>query len=326
MDRYFNYAATAQLVFDPVANHIYAANQEACRLWQMNLEELLNCRVSELFASSFPRLIVFTEEVIEKGRGWTNHLLLHRSDQELRVEVSGRCSVAGEELHLFFNVQPADEIEKQRKRSDAEQHYLSGIGHWSRVSRVFQEFERENQLILDAAGEGIYGVDAKGMTTFVNPAAERILGYTAEQLAGRNMHRMIHYNHPDGSHFDTEECPIFMAFKQGKVQEVEDDIFWSRSGKPVHVEYTSTPIRDNGFIVGAVVVFRDVSQKKADRKRLVEALEEVESLKNRLELENAYLQQELSSEFNHHQIVGQSPAIKHIMEQIQLVAPTDATS
>ncbi len=325
MDRFFNYAATPQLVVTPHDNRLLAANQEACRLWQMNLNELMAHRASDLFRNSFPDLIVFTEEALYQGRAWCNHLLMHRDGQDIRVETNGRCAVAGDEVHLYLNLQIADDIDRERERSDAEQHYSSGIGHWNRVSRVFQEFERENQLILDAAGEGIYGVDANGFTTFVNPAAQRILGYTAEQLAGRNMHHMIHYHHADGSHYDSQNCPIFASFKDGKVQEVEDDIFWSRDGRPVSVEYTSTPIRDNDFIVGAVVVFRDVSQKKADRKRLMEAMAEVQKLKNRLEMENAYLQQELSSEFNYHQIVGTSPAINKIMEQIQLVAPTDAT-
>ena len=129
----------------------------------------------------------------------------------------------------------------------------------------------------------------------------------------------------DGSHFPIETCPIFAAFRDGDVQMVEDDVFWAKDGRPVDVEYTSTPVYDNGRIVGAVVVFRDVTQKKADHRRLLAALAEVEQLKHRLELENAYLQEEINSGFNHHQIIGQSAAVQHTVQQIQLVAPTDAT-
>ena len=64
---------------------------------------------------------------------------------------------------------------------------------------VFREFERENQLILRAAGEGIYGVDANGRTTFVNPAAERMLGWKAEDLIGKDIHSTIHHTREDGS-------------------------------------------------------------------------------------------------------------------------------
>ena len=322
---FFSYSATAQLVIDPVANSIVGANQEACRLMAMSAEELKGSKPSQLFCASLPDLIVFTQELIDNSRGWCDHMLLTTANGLACVEINGRCIIAGDENLLHLSIQRLDELDQHRKQSDAHRHYLSGIGHWNRVSRIFQEFERENQLLLDAAGEGIYGVDANGMTTFVNPAAQQILGYSAAELAGKNMHSHVHHSHVDGSHFSADECPIFAAFKEGEVKVVEDDIFWSKSGQPIDVEYTSTPIRDNGFIVGAVVVFRDISQKKANAQKLLAALEEVESLKNRLEMEKAYLQEEISSEFNHHHIIGRSPALKNLIQQVELVAPTDAT-
>jgi len=324
-DRNFNYSATAQLVVDAVTDQVCAANQEACRLLQMDLESLLRTPVSRIFAASFPELILFSQELYDKGRGWSNQLLVDVKGDAIRVEVSGRCAEAGEEHLLYLSLQPAEVLSLLRERSEARKHHTYGLGHWNRVAQVFQEFERENQLLLDAAGEGIYGVDVNGITTFVNPAAQRILGYTAEELAGRNMHHMVHHSHVDGTHFKASDCPIFSAFHDGAVHTVEDDVFWTKDRRPLDIEYTSTPVKDNGYIVGAVVVFRDVSQKKADRRRLLEALAEVKSLKNRLELENAYLQEELSSEFNHHRIIGRSAAIQTTLRQIELVAPTDST-
>lgn len=324
-DDLFNFSATAQLVIDPVADQILRANQEACRLLRRDVVELTDLRASQLFASCFPGLIGFSLELLEKGRGWCDHLMLSIDTGECRFEIHGRCSIAGDEQLLHLSLQEADEVERLRERSDVDRYYRSGIGHWNRVSKVFYEFERENQLLLEAAGEGIYGVDANGITTFVNPAAQRILGYSAEELAWRNMHSMVHHSHADGGHFCVQDCPIFAAFKDGTVHTVDDDVFWSKSGQPINVEYTSTPIRDNGFIVGAVVIFRDISQKKQDRKRLLEALEEVKQLKHRVELENAYLQEEINSEFNHHKIIGRSHAVQGLIQQIELVAPTDST-
>src|SRR6188768_2306617 len=72
------------------------------------------------------------------------------------------------------------------------------------VERLFHDIERENQLILRAAGEGIYGVNAEGKTTFVNPAAERMLGWSAEELVGREIHPIVHHSHHDGSHYPDE--------------------------------------------------------------------------------------------------------------------------
>ena len=324
-DRFFNYSATAQLVVEPKQDQILAANQEVCRLLGADINQVLAAKPSQLFAPSFSALVIFTQEVMEKGRGWNDQLTLLIDGSEIQVEVSGRCHESGDEHLLHLSIQRFDEMELLRERSSAHRHYLSGIGHWNRVSKAFQEFERENQLLLDAAGEGIYGVDSSGVTTFVNPAAERILGYRAEELAGRNMHSMVHHSHSDGSHFCVEDCPIFAAFRDGKVHQVDNDIFWSKSGRPIDVEYTSTPIKDNGVTIGAVVIFRDVSEKKADHKRLLDALAEVENLKNRLQLENAYLQEEINSEFNHHQIIGKSAAVKNVLQKIDMVAPTDAT-
>jgi transcriptional regulator with GAF, ATPase, and Fis domain len=79
-----------------------------------------------------------------------------------------------------------------------------------------------------------------------------------------------------------------------------------------------------GRLVGAVVLFRDIRERQRAESRLREALNEVEQLKLRLELENQYLQEEIKAERNHHEIVGDSPAVLHLIRQIELVAPTDA--
>ena len=185
--------------------------------------------------------------------------------------------------------------------------------------------EAMNQLILRAAGEGIYGVNAEGKTTFVNPAAERMLGWTAEELVGHDMHSIVHHTHPDGSHYPEHACPIYAAFRDGAVHQVDTEVFWRKDGTSFWVEYTSTPIRDRGHVVGAVIVFRDVTQRREADEKLRAAHEEVDRLRERLELENAYLQEEIRIEGNHHGIVGRSAAIQKVLRQVELVAPTDAT-
>jgi PAS domain S-box-containing protein len=200
------------------------------------------------------------------------------------------------------------------------------------ISQVFQEFARQNQLLLNAAGEGIYGVDAEGRTTFVNPAAERILGWKADELLGNNIHLAIHHSHTDGSDYCVQDCPIFAAFRDGTVRRVDDEVFWCRDGQAVPVEYTSTPVYDQEKLMGAVVIFRDVSERKSAEAKLHstmeelrDALDQVKQLTHKLELENAYLQQEISEGFNSHHIVGNSAVVQQINYQIKLVAPTIAT-
>src|SRR5215510_1022442 len=122
----------------------------------------------------------------------------------------------------------------------------SGAAQSQRTEQVFRDVERQNQLILRAAGEGIYGVNAEGKTTFVNPAAERMLGWTAEDLVGHDMHTLVHHTHPDGSHYHAHDCPIYAAFRDGAVHHVEHEVFWRKDGTSFWVDYTSTPIRDRG--------------------------------------------------------------------------------
>ncbi|RDH86161.1 MAG: histidine kinase [endosymbiont of Galathealinum brachiosum] len=182
----------------------------------------------------------------------------------------------------------------------------------------------ENQLILQSAGEGVYGLCCEGKTTFVNPAAANMLGYEVEELKGQPMHALLHHTHADGSEYRNTDCPIYAAFKDGSVHHVEDEVFWRKDGSSFPVEYTSTPIRQDGKLLGAVVVFNDITERKQAEQELKQAYEEVEKMKQRLEAENTYLQEEIRTKHNFKEIVGQSYAIKQVLNQIELVAPTMA--
>ena len=130
------------------------------------------------------------------------------------------------------------------------------------MAESIKQLRQRNELLLQAAGEGIYGLDVDGNTTFVNPAAAKMLGWTAKELLGQPMHSLLHHTHPDGTDYPREECPIYAAFKDGAVHEVRDEVFWRKDGSSFPVEYTSTPVLENGNLAGAVVVFRDVSERK----------------------------------------------------------------
>jgi PAS domain S-box-containing protein len=185
--------------------------------------------------------------------------------------------------------------------------------------------KRQNELILEAAGEGIYGLDCEGKTTFLNPAAAHMLGFDADALLGQPMHALLHHTRSDGSPFPKEECPIYAAFKDGAVHHVDDEVFWRKDGNSFPVDYTSTPIHENGKLTGAVVVFKDITERKQAEQELHKAYAEVERMKERLEAENVYLQEEIKVELNHAGIIGQSHAIQQVLHQVELVASTDAS-
>jgi PAS domain S-box-containing protein len=318
--------AEAVLAFDPLADRILQANQAAARLFGRPVEDLVGGRASTLHPpSQFPDLVVFTEAVLHRGRAWTRTLSLDEGGVARPLEyLASKAELDGRPVVVAL-IRDLDDIRRRDKDCEADGFLRDGMEDWRRVEQVFRDIERENQLILRAAGEGIYGINAEGLATFVNPAAERLLGWSAEDLVNRSVHHAVHYAHPDGSHYHECDCPIYSAFRDGETRRVEDDVFWRKDGTPIRVEYTSTPIRDRGSIVGAVVVFRDITARKESEERLRAALDEVEQLRHRLELENAYLQEEIRTERKHHEIIGASAAIQRILHQIELVAATEAT-
>ncbi|MBP7062890.1 sigma 54-interacting transcriptional regulator [Ferrovibrio sp.] len=317
----------AMLVADPYGGTVLDANPAACRLLGYDRAALRGISMAALHPGQIPALMVFSEAVLTKGQYWSSELRpRHAAGRELKMEYAGAVLVDQDQPPRLLLTLGDLEARRRRQVDEAAAGYVrSGLNEWQRVERFFRDMERENQLILRAAGEGIYGVNAEGKTTFVNPAAERMLGWPAEELVGKDMHTIVHHTRHDGAHYPHEACPIYAAFRDGAVHQVDNEVFWHRSGRPVWVEYTSTPIRDRGVVVGAVIVFRDIGHRREAEEKLRAALAEVDSLRQRLELENAYLQEEIRLEGNHRGIIGQSAAIQNILRQIDLVAPTDAT-
>ena len=186
-------------------------------------------------------------------------------------------------------------------------------------------YRRQNELILNAAGEGIYGLDLEGRVTFANPAAAKMTRHTVQELLGQSMHDLVHHSQRDGRRVPRERCAIYAAFQDGSVHHSDDDIFWRRDGRCFPVQYTSTPIWENGLLVGAVVVFSDISERKRALSELQAALSEVQRLKERLQHENAYLRDEVGQAAGAGPIVGSSYALRAALDAAARVAPTDAS-
>ncbi|HVL91424.1 MAG TPA: SpoIIE family protein phosphatase, partial [Actinomycetota bacterium] len=122
---------------------------------------------------------------------------------------------------------------------------------------------RDRELLLNAAGEGIIRVDVDGRVTFVNPAAEELLGWERGGLIDRPVHETIHHSAPDGSPYPAEECPINEAARDGSVHRIESEVFWRKDATSVAVEYISAPLWEDGRLAGSVVTFRDVTERRA---------------------------------------------------------------
>lgn len=323
VDEAFASAPQAMLIVEPMADALLQINAAGLRLLSCAAADCDGVRFSHFLGEGIALWVSFTDEVLARGEAWSDDLsVIDLQRIAHAVEVSAQVLDDGK--RILFMLQPRDLLESRRNRSEARrQHRLGRVG-WERISQVFERIEGQNRLILGAVGEGIYGLDAKGLTTFVNIAAERILGWSASDMIGRDAHLLFHHSHGDGSRFAVQQCPIHASFSDGQVHQVDNEVFWHKNGEAIAVEYTSTPIFEMGRLVGAVVLFRDIRERQQAELKLREALNEVEQLKQRLELENQYLQEEIKAERNHHYIVGESPAVLHLIRQIELVAPTDA--
>jgi PAS domain S-box-containing protein len=313
----------AMLVVDPGSDALVQINAAGLALLGYAQHASALSRFSHFLGNGIALWVSFTDEVLTQGEAWSDDLaLIDLARKHHEVEVSARALEDGQRILLM--IQDRNVLETRRNRSEARrQHRLGHVG-WERITQVFERIERQNRLILGAVGEGIYGLDAHGQTTFINPAAERILGWSAGDMVGHDAHLLFHHSHIDGSLFEVQQCSIHASFSDGQIHRVDNEVFWHKNGEAIPVEYTSTPIFEMGRLVGAVVLFRDIRERQRAESRLREALNEVEQLKLRLELENQYLQEEIKAERNHHEIVGDSPAVLHLIRQIELVAPTDA--
>lgn len=324
--RFMQLFQEAMIVFDPYSNRILQINPAFASLLGYTPKQLLSYRCTQLIGSEFAALILFTQAVLDKGSAWTNELALCTSDgNKVDVEIFASSSQLHGQTVIIALIQDRKRLQQLHEHAEANAFVRHGIAEWKRVEKLFQDMEQENQLLLKAVGEGIYGVNAEGKATFVNPAAERILGWTAEELVGKKIHPIMHHTHPDGGHYHAHDCPIYAAFHDGEVHRVENEVFWHKDGTAIPVEYISTPVIDQGQLIGAVVVFRDVSERKQAEAELRAALHEVEQLRQRLEMENAYLQEEIRTGHNYKEIVGTSTAIQRLINQIDLVANTDAS-
>ena len=184
----------------------------------------------------------------------------------------------------------------RRNFSQEEQSFISTLAEHSAIGfenlRLQQSIEafserlqRRHELILAAVGEGIYGLDSQGRATFVNQAATKILGWQDQEIFDRPLHEVHHHSHADGTPYPREECPIYAAIKDGEVHRVDNEVFWRSDGTSVPVEYTSTPITRDGSLDGAVVIFRDISERKEIEAQREAAYEEIKLLKDQLEQE-----------------------------------------
>ncbi|WP_159060969.1 PAS domain-containing protein, partial [Streptomyces hygroscopicus] len=138
--------------------------------------------------------------------------------------------------------------------------------------------QRQTEMILRAAAEGVVGVDTEGKVVLVNPSAAQILGYRASDMGGQELHSLVHHSRPDGSPFPYEESPLADTLRSGRKHRVRGQVLWAKDGSQVPVDLTTAPVRDGDQLVGAVLTFTD---RRPEQAMVAKHAEEVESLTTR---------------------------------------------
>ncbi|MFB9466290.1 PAS domain-containing protein, partial [Streptomyces cinereospinus] len=140
--------------------------------------------------------------------------------------------------------------------------------------------QRQTEMILRAASEGVVGTDTDGRIVLVNPAAAQILGYRAGELGGKELHDLVLHTRADGTPFPYEESALADTLRSGRKHRVRGQVLWAKGGDKVSVDLTTAPVRDGDQLVGAVMTFLDrrpydvlADEKAAVEKRHAEELE-----------------------------------------------------
>lgn len=165
--------------------------------------------------------------------------------------------------------------------------------HLAVLNASIKKSEDNLRLILDSTAEGIYGIDMEGKCTFCNRSSLNLLGYSCQdELLGENMHLRIHYKRPDGAAIPLEECHIHTSFLKGEGAHAEDETLWKADGTSFPAEIRSYPQYRDGKVVGGVVTFSDITERKKANEELMEKQYSLEEQNSVIEELNALLEEE----------------------------------
>ena len=180
-----------------------------------------------------------------------------------------------------------------------------------------REHDERISLLLNSTAEAIYGLDMNGNCTFCNSACLRLLRYKhPDELLGKNMHWQIHAKHPDGTHFPIEDCRIFQAVNKGEGTHVEDEVLWRSDGTSFPAEYWSHPQIHNGKVVGAVVTFLDITERKGLENEVNYTVQKLKNFSMSLAAANRKLT--LLSSITRHDILNQLTVLMGYLSLLEI--------
>ena len=223
-------------------------NRGAERLYGYSAEEAMGRSLSILFAAGQDDDVADVLRRIREGEN-----IEHADGMRLRQD--------GSVLDVSVTISPILDAEGKTIGASA---IVRDVHQLRRAQRDLAEREAHIRLLLDSTAEGIIGLGPDGLCTFVNPSCARMLGHrSAEELVGKHIHTLIHSrNGTDKSHSENE-CPIYTVLLTGNGAHSDEETLCRADGTRFLSEYWSFPIRQGSRIIGAVVTFVDVTDRKA---------------------------------------------------------------
>ena len=226
-------------------------------------------------ADGAPRTVSF-----RKLSPYPLYVVVAQAERDYLAEWYGQCLLAVLIVVAFCLLTVLSswlEYRSWRRRLATAQDLAEQAAEYSRAmgeaKEAAESARQRAEAILASAGQGIYGVDADGNTMFINEAAMGMLGWTSEEVLGRNQHALFHHSRADGTPYPEPECPILKTIRDNERHHVRDEVFWRKDGSSFPVEYISAPIVDGGVVTGAVLAFHDVSDHLARESALRQARE-----------------------------------------------------
>jgi PAS domain S-box-containing protein len=241
--------------------NVLSWNAGAERLFGWTAAEAIGRNCDEIVVSSQTHVDPVVRRRIDEGK-WEGDTILARKDgSSFPAYVRTRLTEVderGERAIVVVTLDMTAQLQGERELKLAQDHL---------------------RAVTDSVGEGMVTLDAGGAVTYMNPMAEERLGWSLEELRGRLMHDIIHFRHTDGSPFPIEDCPIIQAQRSGAVARVDEDVFVRSDGSDLPVAYTAAPFSSQNGREGCVIVFQDVTERKAEAHRVGLELEKLGWLK-----------------------------------------------
>ncbi len=178
------------------------------------------------------------------------------------------------------------------------------------------EAERQSKQILESVGDGIFGVNTNGEVVFINSAACKILGYEYKDLIGSDIHEIAQHSYANKKPYPSKDSHMAQVFTTGEPCFVDTEVMWRSNKKSFAVEYNASPIKHDGILIGAVVVFRDITERNKELeyiKTINSAIEQapisvvITNRAGKIEFVNPYFSK--ITGYTSEEVIGENPRI-----------------